>query len=61
MTSVQCTYFFERKVPGIANYNIDKTAPTKMFEKERVWALVLLTDLVWTNNIVVSPPIIIKA
>ena len=38
-TTVQCTFFFfffQRKVPLIANYNIDKTAATKMLEKEGV-------------------------
>ena len=39
MITVQCTFFFfffQRKVPLIANYNMDKTAPTKMLEKEGV-------------------------
>ena len=31
----------EEKLPVIADYNFDKTAPSKMSKKERVWVLVL--------------------
>ena len=34
----------EEKLPVIADYNLDKTAPSKMSKKERVWVLVLCTS-----------------
>ena len=43
----------------LANYNIDKTALTKMFKTERVLVLVLLTDVsrktkIWFQTCVVK-------
>ena len=35
----------EEKLPVIADYNLDKTAPSKISKKERVWVLVLLMHI----------------
>ena len=35
----------EEKLPVIADYNLGKTAPSKMSKKERVWVLVLLMHI----------------